>query len=50
VSEPRAVATGSQKSETARRRDTGQISHEKEPRLIAMLKTTWRVLKRPFKF
>jgi len=26
------------------------VSHDKEPKLTAMLKTTWRVLKRPFKF
>src|SRR5215813_9026150 len=26
------------------------IAHDKEPKLTAMLKTTWRMLKRPFKF
>jgi hypothetical protein len=50
VSEPRAVATGSQKSQIARRKNSEEISDRKEPKLTAMLKTTWRVLKKPFKF
>jgi hypothetical protein len=51
------VATGSQNSELARRSDARagerhpqQISDKKDPKLVAMLKTTWRVLKKPFKF
>lgn len=40
----------SRKSEIARRKDGQQISSEREPKLTAMLKTTWRVLTRPFKF
>lgn len=54
VSDPRAsnqrgvvVATGSRKENRAAEREN---SGEKEPRLTAMLKTTWRVLKKPFKF
>jgi hypothetical protein len=50
-----------QKSEIGARRDTQQTGvripsrdsdriAKPEPRLTAMLKTTWRVLKRPFKF
>jgi hypothetical protein len=49
-----------QKSEIARRRDTQQTRvrtasgsdpiAKPEPKLTAMLKTTWRVLKKPFKF
>ena len=39
-----------QKSELVRGNEAQPISHEKEPRLTAMLKTTWRVLKWPFKF
>lgn len=34
------------KAEVAR----GQAQPEKQPKIVAMLKTTWRVLKRPFSF
>lgn len=29
---------------------SGSVSSERQPKLVAMLKTTWRVLKRPFSF
>ena len=45
-----AAGNHSRKSETARRKEPEPTSPEKEPRLTAMLRTTWRVLKRPFKF
>ena len=38
------------KLQTARQRDSSDNTDRKEPKLTAMLKTTWRVLKRPFKF
>jgi hypothetical protein len=38
------------KSEIAGRRDSQQVSDKKEPKLTAILKTTWNVLKKPFKF
>jgi hypothetical protein len=38
------------KPENARRGEARPNSRENEPRLTAMLKTTWRVLKWPFKF
>ena len=38
------------KTETAAQRDSKQTPREKDPKLVAMLKTTWRVLKKPFKF
>jgi len=44
------TGTRSRESETAQRKELEQATPEKEPRLTAMLKTTWRVLKRPFKF
>jgi len=44
------TGTRSRESETAQRSELEQATPEKEPRLTAMLKTTWRVLKRPFKF
>lgn len=38
--------SSSQKSEVARQPN----SNEKQPKLVAVLRTTWRVLKKPFKF
>src|SRR2546423_2205179 len=43
-------AKRSQRLEVARRKDSQEISSEKGPRLVAMLKTTWRVLTKPFRF
>jgi len=45
-----AAGNHSRKSQTAQRKEPEQTSPEKEPKLTAMLKTTWRFLKRPFKF
>ncbi|HKP36438.1 MAG TPA: hypothetical protein VJT71_06240 [Pyrinomonadaceae bacterium] len=49
---PRAAvdATGSRRDARASERRPQQISDKKGPRLVAMLKSTWQVLKRPFKF
>ena len=44
---PRTKATGSQ---VAQRLSSQPTPHEKQPLLTSMLKTTWRVLKKPFKF
>lgn len=45
-----AVGKRAEKSEIVRRRDPQPISDEKDPKLVAILKTTWSVLKKPFKF
>ena len=37
-------------SEFAASRSFEPVTHQKEPKLTAMLKTTWHVLKKPFKF
>jgi hypothetical protein len=39
-----------QKSEIAGPRAEGRTSEEKQPKLIAFMKTTWNVLKKPFRF
>ena len=39
-----------QKTEIARRREAQSVRSEKQPKLVAMMKTTWRVLTKPFKF
>jgi hypothetical protein len=44
--QPRKTSKG---SETARRTES-QTANKKDPMLTAMLKTTWRVLKKPFSF
>ena len=44
------ATSASQKPQVAQRTEPPPIPHDKEPKLTAMLKTTWRVLKRPFKF
>jgi len=36
--------------EIARTRDSKRTSSEKSPKIVAVLKTTWRVLKKPFDF
>ncbi|HEY8204985.1 MAG TPA: hypothetical protein VIF81_09685, partial [Pyrinomonadaceae bacterium] len=38
----RLNVTRSQKTEVARRTDAQRISNEKQPKLVAVLKTTWR--------
>ncbi len=48
LSLPRKSPSNKVKSEATRR--TSETHQQKDPVLIAMLKTTWRVLKRPFKF
>ena len=40
----------SKRSEIARRTESPQPASKKDPILTAMLKTTWRVLKKPFSF
>ncbi len=45
--QPRNAAKG---SEVARRTESPQSTSKKDPLLTAMLKTTWRVLKKPFNF
>jgi hypothetical protein len=47
---PNGVSIKPQESEVAQRKEPPQSSHEKDPRLVSMLKTTWRVLKKPFRF
>ena len=50
VHQRNSVGSRSQKSEVARRTNAQRISNEKQPKLVAVLKTTWRVLTKPFKF
>lgn len=38
------------KPEIAAQKNRRQVSEEKDPKLVAILKTTWNVLKKPFKF
>lgn len=38
------------KSLTARQTESKDTADEKEPKLVAMLKTTWHILRKPFKF
>lgn len=45
-----SIETGSPGSESARQSEPQQLSNEKPPKLVAILKTTWHVLKKPFKF
>ena len=42
--------SASKRSEIARRTESPQPASKKDPILTAMLKTTWRVLKKPFSF
>ena len=44
------IPSNRQEPQVAERRDVRTKSDEKEPRLTAFLKTTWNVLKKPFKF
>lgn len=50
VLKPNGANTTPQKAEVAQRKDPQQTSRENDPKLVSMLKTTWRVLKKPFKF
>jgi hypothetical protein len=50
VLNPNSANSNPQKSEVAQRKEPPPSSREKDPKLVAMLKTTWRVLKKPFKF
>jgi hypothetical protein len=49
VSEAPAKTSSPRKTEIAGSRSF-EASHQKEPKLTAMLKSTWHVLKKPFKF
>lgn len=42
--------SSSRNTDAAANRNLEMSSHQKEPKLTAMLKTTWHVLKKPFKF
>jgi len=50
VLNPSGAGTNPQKAEVAQRQEPQPTPREKDPKLTAMLKTTWRVLKKPFKF
>ena len=50
VRNPESSNANPQKVEVAQRKEPQQAPREKDPKLTAMLKTTWRVLKKPFKF
>jgi hypothetical protein len=50
VVNPNRASTKPQTSEVAQPKEPQQNSHQKDPKLVAMFKTTWRVLKKPFKF
>jgi hypothetical protein len=47
---PGAAKNQPGKSLTARQRESKDIADEKEPKLTAMLKTTWHILRKPFRF
>jgi hypothetical protein len=49
VLNPNGANSNPQKSEVAQK-ELPPGSREKDPKLVSMLKTTWRVLKKPFKF
>jgi hypothetical protein len=50
VLKPNVANTNPQKTEVAQRKEPQQASRQNDPKLVSMLKTTWRVLKKPFKF
>jgi hypothetical protein len=50
VLKPSGANTNSQKSEVAQRKEPQETSRQNDPKLVSMLKTTWRVIKKPFKF
>jgi hypothetical protein len=45
-----SISKRAQKAEIARRRNAQPSSDERDPKLVAILKTTWNVLKKPFRF
>jgi hypothetical protein len=45
-----AVDSRSQNEVIARTKDSKRTSNEKSPKIVAVLKTTWKVLKKPFDF
>ncbi|MFN2578272.1 MAG: hypothetical protein ABR607_11345 [Pyrinomonadaceae bacterium] len=47
---PDSARKQSRKSAGAQQAERADAANRKEPKLAAMLKTTWRVLKKPFKF
>ncbi|HEX5702133.1 MAG TPA: hypothetical protein VFX97_02815 [Pyrinomonadaceae bacterium] len=46
----RKSADSSRHAVVARTQDSKRTSNEKSPKIVAVLKTTWRVLKKPFDF
>ena len=50
VYSPIPVTNRAPESTAARQTEREDPANRKDPKLIAMLKTTWRVLKKPFKF
>jgi hypothetical protein len=50
VVKPNSANSSPQKPEVAQPKEPPQSPREKDPKVVAMLKTTWRVLKKPFKF
>ncbi len=47
---PTSARNQPSRSPTALQRESKDTANQKEPKLTAMLKTTWHILKRPFKF
>jgi len=47
---PTSARNQPSRSPTAPQRESKDTANQKEPKLTAMLKTTWHILKRPFKF
>jgi len=47
---PASARNQPSRSPTALRTESTDTANQKEPKLTAMLKTTWRILKKPFKF
>jgi hypothetical protein len=50
VLKPNSANTDPQKAEVAQRKEPQESSRQNDPKLVSMLKTTWRVMKKPFKF
>jgi len=47
---PTSARNQPSRSPTALQRESKDTANQKEPKLTAMLKTTWHILKKPFKF
>lgn len=45
-----AADSGSRNEVIARTQDSKRTSNEKSPKIVAVLKTTWKILKKPFDF